>query len=39
MTKIRPLREAVNASLKRFGGSAEDLSIDEQKVPYFGSHS
>ena len=31
--------QAVNASLQQFGVFAEDLSVDNQMVPYFGSHS
>ena len=38
MPKIRSLQEVVNASLQQFGVFAEDLSVDEQMVPYFGSH-
>ena len=39
MAKIHPLQEAVNSSLQQFGVFSENLSVDEQMVPYFGSHS
>ena len=39
MAKIRPLQVAVNVSLQQFEVLAEELSVDEQMEPYFGSHS
>ena len=39
MAKIHSLQEAVNASLLQFGVFAKDLSVDEQMMPYLGSHS
>ena len=37
--KLRPLIEAVNEKLQRFGVFSSELSIDEQMLPYFGRHS
>ena len=39
MAKIRLIQEAVNASLQQCKVFAEDLSVDEQMVPYFRSQS
>lgn len=37
--KIRPLLDIMNKKFMQFGIWAEDMSIDEQMVPYFGRHS
>ena len=37
--KLRPLIEAVNEELQKFGIFSSELSIDEQMLPYFGRHS
>ena len=37
--KLRPLIEAVNEELQKFGIFSLELSIDEQMLPYFGRHS
>ena len=39
MAKIRPLEVAVNTSLQQFIVFADNLSIDEQVMPYLGRHS
>lgn len=39
MAKIRPLIEIINRKFMQFGVWSEELSIDEQMVPYFGRHS
>ena len=39
MAKIRPLLDATNSRLIQFGVFAENLSIDEQMLPYTGRHS
>ena len=37
--KLCPLVDITNEKLIHFGVFAEDLSIDEQRVPYFERHS
>ncbi len=39
MAKVAPLVNAVNKNLNQFGVFSQDLSVDEQMVPYFGNHS
>ncbi|KAI8115820.1 PiggyBac transposable element-derived protein 3 [Lucilia cuprina] len=36
---IRPLYEIINKKFMQFGIWEDDLSVDEQMVPYFGRHS
>lgn len=37
--KLRPFFDAINIRNKQFGIFSDNLSIDEQMVPYFGRHS
>ena len=37
--KLRPLFDVVNRKRTQFGVFASHVNIDEQMVPYFGSHS
>ena len=38
-TKVHPLYNLNNASLKQFGYWHQIYAIDEQMIPYFGMHS
>lgn len=38
MAKIRPLLDAMNKNLKQYGVFKEQLTIDEQMLPYHGKH-
>ena len=38
MAKIRPIQKVANASLQKFEIFAEDLSVDEQMMPYLERH-
>ena len=39
MAKIQPIVDILNENLQQFGIFADNLSIDEEMVPYYGLHS
>ena len=38
-SKVRPLYDQLNLNLRQFGVFHQNLSVDEQMLPYFGKHS